>query len=303
MPNWTVTPDIKMSSIKISKLQQHARAELSRASIETAALEARVLLCHVCQLSEVSVIADPDRLIDSDRAAEFFDLVTQRAKRIPLAHLLGVKEFWGLEFCVNGQTLIPRPETEFAVEFAIECAKSIPTGAGRPRILDLGTGTGCLLISILHELKAASGVGIDINPQAVDLATINARNLKVEKRTTFHCMDWGQDLAEIFDIIVSNPPYVLTGDLAGLMPEVARYEPHLALDGGVDGLDQYRKIIPQARQLLTDKGFLILEVGDGQARNVLEILGANGFQPHVATAPVKHDLAGCERIIAAVKVC
>ena len=291
------------TSFKISELLQQAKLSLKQAGIETAALEARVLLYYVCKITEVEVIACSDRLIESKVATEYFDLVARRCQRIPLAHLLGVREFWGLEFNVNAHTLIPRPETEFAVEIAVNCARDVFAQTGHVRILDMGCGSGCLLISILHEVKGASGLGIDINPKAVDLARKNAKKLGVEMRSTFRCMDWGEGLTERFDIIVSNPPYIPSGDLAGLMPEVAEYEPARALDGGPDGLDEYRKILPQAYQLLHRQGVLILEIGHGQADDVLGLLAINGFRPLDAAQPVKHDLAGHERIISVVKVC
>ena len=287
----------------IANLQHQARAILKQAGIETAALEARVILCHVCQIAEAEVIAYPEQEIEQKQAREYLYLVARRARRIPLAHLLGVREFWGLEFCVNDQTLIPRPETEFAVELGIQFARNICEQAGHARILDLGCGTGCMLISILHEVKDASGVGVDINPRAVELSRKNAQKLEVDTRATFHCMNWGDGLKETFDIIVSNPPYIASGELEGLMPEVARYEPARALDGGTDGLDEYRKIIPQARHLLHRRGRLILEIGDGQANDVLDLLEQNGLRPHNISEPVKYDLCCRERIIGAVKVC
>jgi len=291
------------SSYSISELQHRAQLSLRQAGIETASLEARVLLAHVCAITQAGIIAHPDRLIEKKPAQRFLDLVAQRARRMPLAYVLGIKEFWGLEFCVNAQTLIPRPETELAVELAVVCAKSICAQAGSVRILDLGTGTGCVLIAILHEIAGATGIGVDINPQAVVLAQKNAANLGVAGRATFQCRDWGEGLAEKFDIIVSNPPYIQTGDLDALMPEVACHEPVAALDGGGDGLNHYRCIIPQAGRLLCGHGVLILEIGHGQAGDVLNLLGANGFKPRTPGEPVEHDLAGCERIIAAVKVC
>ncbi len=291
------------TSLTIAQLQHQARVSLKQAGIETAALEARVILCHVCQITEAEVIAYPERLIEKKRAADYLNLVAKRSQRNPLAHLLGIREFWGLEFGVNDQTLIPRPETEFAVELGVQSARDICEQTGPARILDLGCGTGCILISILHEVKDASGIGVDINPRAVELARSNAQNLGVVSRATFCCMNWGDDLKETFDIIVSNPPYIASGELEGLMPEVARYEPARALDGGTDGLDEYRKIIPQARHLLRGQGVLILEIGDGQADDVLVLLEQNDFHPHTIREPIKHDLSGCERIVRAVKVC
>jgi len=287
----------------ISDLLHQARKSLNEAGIETAALEARVLLCHVSQMTEAEVVAYPERTIDDASRLRFLDLVDKRTKRIPLAHLLGVREFWGLEFSVNDQTLIPRPETEFAVELAVDFARSIVQKNGNVRVLDLGTGTGCLLISILHEVENANGVGVDINPKAVELAKKNAKNLGVDARARFQCMNWGEELEETFDIIVSNPPYIQSGDLTGLMPEVSIYEPVQALDGGADGLDEYRKLIPQARELLNKHGLLILEIGKEQAGGVLGLLGQHGFQPRESNHPVKHDLAGYDRIISTVKVC
>jgi len=294
---------VQKTSIKISELLQQAKQSLNHAGIETAALEARVLLCHVCELSEADVIAHPDRLIEERQAAGFFDLVARRSQRIPLAHLLGVREFWGLEFHVNAHTLIPRPETEFAVEIAATCARRIVKQTGQARILDMGTGSGCLLISILHEVKGASGIGIDIDTNAVELARKNAEKLGVGGRAQFKSMNWGDGLIETFDIIVSNPPYIQSGDLEGLMPEVALYEPVCALDGGADGLDEYRKIIPQMHRLLNRQGVVVLEIGDGQAGDVLGLLADNSFHPLDRAQPVKHDLAGRERIITALKVC
>jgi len=289
--------------IKISELLRQAKHSLKQAGIESAALEARVLLCHMCKITEVEVIACPDRLIEEVQAAEFFDLVARRSQRIPLAHLLGVREFWGLEFHVNAHTLIPRPETEFAVDAAALCARRMVKQTGQARILDMGTGSGCLLISILHEVEGATGVGIDIDAKAVELAEKNAIKMGVDARAQFKCMDWGDGLTETFDIVVSNPPYIASGDLAGLMPEVASHEPARALDGGCDGLDEYRKILPRAHRLLGRQGVMILEIGHGQAKDVLDLLAENGFHLLDTAQPVKHDLAGRERIIAALKVC
>lgn len=295
-------PD-KNQLFKISELQYQARQRFKQAGIATADLDARILLCHVCEIAEPEVIAYPERPVDDGLAAKYFEQVDKRAQRIPLAHLLGSKEFWGLEFFVNAQTLIPRPETEFAVELSVERAKQIVEKTGRARILDLGTGTGCLLISILHEVEGAEGIGIDINPGAVKLAKQNARRLSVEDRAVFQCGDWGEGLSPPFDMIVSNPPYVRTGDLADLMPEVAEYEPVKALDGGADGLAEYRRIIPLAQRLLSCQGVLIMEIGESQAGDVLNILEQFRFQPDNHQHPVKRDLAGYDRIVSSVKVC
>ncbi len=289
--------------IKLSELLQQAKQSLKQAGIKTAALEARVLLCHVCKITEVEVVACPDRLIEGQQAKEFFNLVARRSQRIPLAYLLGVREFWGLEFHVDAHTLIPRPETEFAVEIAVLCARRIVKQSGQVRILDMGTGSGCLLISILHEVEAATGIGVDIEAGAVELAGKNAEKLGVGARAQFRSMNWGDGLVETFDVIVSNPPYIQSDDLQGLMPEVALHEPVRALDGGADGLEEYRKIIPQAHRLLNRRGVLVLEIGDGQAGDVLGLLANNCFHPLDPEQPVIPDLAGCERIIAALKVC
>ncbi len=286
-----------------SDLQAYGRKRLKQAGIETAGLDARVLLCHVCKIDEAELIAYPEKRVEKRIAGSFVELVEQRCRRLPLAHLLGAREFWGREFFVSADTLIPRPETECAVELAIDQAREVSARKGSSHILDLGTGTGCMLISILSEVEAATGVGVDIDSRAVELARKNAQALGVGPRARFSCMNWGAELEDCFDIIVSNPPYIRSQDIPGLMPEVALHEPLTALDGGVDGLDEFRKIIPQAAGLLTPRGILVLEIGDGQASKVLELLWTTGFERLDPDEPVKYDLAGRERVVAAVKVC
>lgn len=281
-------------------LQRLGNLKLKEAGIETASLDVRVLLCHACDLDDAKLIAYPERRIEPDLAERFLDLISRRCRHVPVAHLVGSREFWGLEFFVNGETLIPRPETEFAVEQALRQIEKIGKNL---HLLDLGCGTGCLLISLLNEVPHATGLGVDINPGAVELAQRNAVANGVDARAQFLCANWAEGLSGPFDLIVSNPPYVTSGDLLGLMPDVAVHEPARALDGGADGLDEYRKIIPQAAGLLVSKGGLVLEIGDGQAADVLALLDENGFVAVDVEAPVIFDLAGRERVLSMVRVC
>jgi release factor glutamine methyltransferase len=222
-------------------------------------------------------------------AAAMQALVARRAAHEPLALILGRREFWSLDFAVSSATLIPRPESETLIEAALGAF------AGRGplrRILDLGTGTGCLLLAALSEFTAAFGVGVDRSSDAVALAARNAVMLGMADRTAFLCADWASALDARFDLILTNPPYVTTAELDGLMPEVARHEPRVALDGGTDGLSAYRRLVPDLARLLAPDGIALLEVGRGQAAAVGRLARNAGF-----AADPRHDLSGIARAL------
>lgn len=246
-------------------------------------LEARLLLGHALGLSTADLIRDADRPIDP---APFDALVAQRAAHVPLAYLTGHREFWSLDLAVTPATLIPRPDSETIVDVALRAAPD-------PRlVLDLGTGSGCLLVAVLHERPAAFGVGIDRSPNALTVARQNAAACGLASRTAFVQSDWGEALGGRFDLILSNPPYIPARDIPSLMPEVALHEPLYALDGGTDGLDAYRRIIPSLRALLVPGGLAVLEIGIGQQDAVLELGRAEGFK-----ATAHPDLGGILRAI------
>jgi release factor glutamine methyltransferase len=249
-------------------------------------LEARLLLAHATGLTQNDFIRDRALPIDT---ATYDALLDRRTAREPLALIVGRREFWSLEFQVSPATLIPRPESETLVEGALAAF------AGRPpprTILDLGTGTGCLLLALLTEFPSASGVGLDLVPDAAALAKANAARLGLADRCAFAVADWTNPIDGRFDLIVSNPPYISGPDIASLMPEVAHHEPRSALDGGADGYDAYRAIMPRLGHHLESDGAAVLELGQGQAMYVKDCAREYGLQ-----AALGLDLAEIPRAI------
>lgn len=237
-----------------------AAAELTAAGIDSAALEARLLMAHSLGLDRATPL-------DRSMVANFtgFDaLLARRLAREPLAFITGRQGFWTLDLAVSPATLIPRADSETLISAAIAArpARDVAT------ILDLGTGTGCLLLAALVEFRHAFGVGVDLSPAAAALAAKNARSNGLAARAIFLAGCWAEALAGHFDLILSNPPYIPARDIEGLMPEVARHEPATALDGGADGLDAYRTILADLPRLLAPGGHAILELGAGQAATV-----------------------------------
>jgi len=259
---------------------------LRAAGIDNPRLEARLLLAHALHLPVAALLRDPDLQADP---APFDRLVARRAAREPLAYILGQREFWSLSFAVSPATLIPRPESETLVEAALA---GFAHRAPPRRILDLGTGTGCLLLSALHEFPAAFGIGVDRSPGAAVLAAGNAAALGLAGRSAFVCADWAAPLAARFDLVLCNPPYIPTCDVGVLMPEVVLHEPGSALDGGADGLAAYRRIIPTLPRLLLPGGVAVLELGIGQAPAVAALAAEFGM-----AATTRPDLAGIPRAL------
>jgi release factor glutamine methyltransferase len=232
------------------------------------------------------LLRDTSRLVGS---SDFEALLARRCAREPLALILGRREFWSLDFAVSADTLIPRPESETLVESALAAFPD----RDKPRaILDLGTGTGCLLLAALHEFPRAFGVGVDRSAAAAGLAARNAAALGLAGRAAFLCADWDTPLAGRFDLVLCNPPYIPTSDIDGLMPEVARYEPRSALDGGTDGLNGYRRVFTSLSCRLTEGGVAILELGQGQAESVAGLAQAAGL-----AAEARADLLGITRAL------
>jgi len=257
---------------------------LRSAGIDNPRREARLLLARALERSMPDLVREPDRL--GDPAAYETDLA-RRAAREPLAYILGEREFWSLNFAVSPATLIPRPESETLIEAALAlfADRSPPR-----RILDLGTGSGCLLLAALHGFPQAFGVGVDRSFPAARLAATNAALLGLADRSAFLCGDWSTPLRDRFDLVLCNPPYIPTSEISGLMPEVARYEPVPALDGGPDGLVAYRQVIVTLRCLLRRDGFAILELGGGQDVGVARLAADCGL-----AATTRPDLAGIPR--------
>lgn len=252
-----------------------ATRRLAQAGIDTARLDARVLLADLLAVPTGWLVTHSDQILTAAQQAGFQARLDRRAAREPVALILGRQEFWSLSFQVTRDTLIPRPDSETLVEAVL---KRLPRRDAPLRLLDLGTGTGCLLLALLHELPNAWGVAVDRNPGAARVAAGNARRLGLAERTAVICGDWGTALDGMFDVILSNPPYIPDHDILGLMPEVSRFEPFLALAGGTDGLRDYRRLAPELVRLLAPDGFAALEVGQGQADAVAGLLKAEGFE-------------------------
>jgi len=261
-------------------------ARLAGTGIDNPRLEARLLLAHALGARTEDVLRDPAAAVDP---ARFEALVARRAGREPLAFILGRREFWSLDFAVAPDTLIPRPDSETLIEAALA---AFPDPRAVRRVLDLGTGTGCLLLAALHEFPAAFGIGADRVAAAAALARRNAASLGMAGRAAFLCGDWAAALSGRFDLVLCNPPYIPTAEVPRLMPEVARHEPPSALAGGADGLDAYRAVLPVLPGLLAAGGVAVLEVGQGQAEPVAALAAAAGL----ACAP-RADLAGVHRAL------
>jgi release factor glutamine methyltransferase len=257
-------------SLSVAAALRRGAEALAAAGIEDARREARMLLHHALGI--------PDRALPAPGAVvneqQFAALVARRAAREPMAFILGRQGFWTLDLEVTPATLIPRPDTETLVHAALAAFPE----RGRVRsILDLGTGTGALLLAALSEFSGAWGVGIDLSADAAALAARNARANGLGARAAFLGGDWAAALDKEFDLVLANPPYIRSGDIAGLMPEVAVHEPRAALDGGPDGMEAYARILADLPRLLAPEGVAVLELGQGQAAEVAKIAVAAGF--------------------------
>ena len=266
-----------------------ATAELAAHGADSPRLAARVLLERAAGLDRARQLAAPDAPLAPEARARFASLVRRRAAREPLAYIAGAREFWSLELAVGPAVLIPRPDSETVVAAALARG-----GRGVRRVLDLGTGSGCLLLALLTEWPAAFGVGTDRCAGALALAAANARALGLAGRCAFAAGDWGAALASAFDVLVCNPPYVATAALAGLAPEVA-HEPRMGLDGGADGLACFRRVVGAAPRLLAPGGLAAFEIGAGQEAPVRALMRAAGLRGIAA----HDDLSGTVRCLTA----
>ncbi len=258
---------------------------LREAGLERPQLEARLLLAHASGIEPERLLATLEEPAD---VAAYEALLRRRAGREPVALIVGAREFWSLRFEVSADTLIPRPDSEAVVEAALAATDR----DAAPAVLDLGTGTGCLLLAVLSERPHAWGVGVDRAPGAAALAARNARALELASRASFVCADWAAPVAGAFDLVLCNPPYIESAEVSALMPDVAAFEPRLALDGGADGLDAYRLLIPQLARLLAPGGTAVFELGAGQAAAVAGLGRRAGFSERR-----RLDLAGVERAV------
>ena len=271
---------------------------LQSAGIESSELDARLLVGQALGLDLTGMIAAAGRVLTPEESSRLEALASRRLAGEPVARILGQKEFWGMPFALSPETLVPRPDTETVVDLALEMLRERP--ANKPlSIADLGTGTGAILLALLSELPDATGIGTDISVEALATATANAVNLGLASRAAFIRCDYASALTGPFDLIVSNPPYIATSDIAGLAVEVRDHDPRKALDGGPDGLDAYRALIPQAASVLAPGASLVVEAGQGQAAQIEALMTAAGLKPQ--RAPMA-DLAGIPRAVGARKM-
>ena len=261
--------------------------------IESPRLDAEVLLSHILGRERIYLYVHFDEPLEPAELARYRDAIKQRVQRVPVAYIIGEKEFMGLTFKVTEDTLVPRPDTEILVQAAVERLRA---RGEAPRFADIGTGSGAICLSVLHFLPKAQADTVDISPAARAIAEENAAALEVADRVTFHTGDLLAPLAGSYDAILSNPPYIPDDDIAALAPEVRLKEPHTALAGGKDGLDFYRRLTANAPALLKDGGFLALEVGIHQAAPVAALA-----VPFFSRTEILKDYAGIERVVIAWK--
>lgn len=259
---------------QIDTLLDEGTHRLAQAGVDSPRFEARLLLELATGLTREQLVIGGHGGIGLVEAKAFRGFVARRAAREPMAYIRGRAEFFGLDFALGSDVLVPRPETETLIEVA---RLGFPEDGARFRVLDLGTGSGCLLVTLLTLYRAASGVGTDISEAALTVAGLNAAAHRVEARATLRQTSWGAGLEEPFDLIVSNPPYIAAGELGGLMPEVGAYEPRCALDGGAGGLDAYHALTPDLRRLLAADGIAVLEIGRSQEGELLPWFERHGF--------------------------
>ena len=276
----------------IGKLLKWTEDYFTKAGLDTPRLDGEVLLCHVLKKERIHLYVHFDQPLTKAELAQYKVCIKERVQRKPVAHIVGHKEFMGLDFKVNEATLIPRPDTEILVEAVISRLKTGQEGLGT--IADIGTGSGAICLSLLNYLPNLKAVTVDISSEAIEVAKENAESLGLSDRVEFY---QGDMLAPIrdrrFTAIVSNPPYIPEGDIAGLEPDVRDFEPISALVAGPDGLDFYRRLVAEAGNMIADDGFLALEIGINQA----EALEALGQEHGWGRCEIVKDLAGIDRVV------
>jgi len=278
--------------VKISEILAEAKSRLKNSGVVNEGLDSLILLSHALSFSKEKVIFNPDFELDKEQQEKFFDLINRRSRREPISHILEKREFYGRDFFVNSSVLDPRPDSETLIELVF---KHFPQKESSLKILEIGVGSGCLIITVLKHFINARGIGLDISQKALEIAQKNATSHEINSRITLQKSDLFSALQENekFDLIISNPPYIPSADIKNLQDEVKNFEPILALDGGLDGLDFYRQIAAQANDFLNYEGKIILEIGQNQEKDVAEIFVKAGF----LFSESKADLAGIERVL------
>ncbi len=277
--------------MKISSALAEARQLLDSSGVSNSKLDALILLTHATNLSKEAIIFNPDSFLNSDQQKLFFNFIARRIKREPVSHIIARREFFGNDFFVDKDVLDPRPDSETLIEAVL---KKFPNRNQELKILEIGVGSGCLIITLLKQYLSALAIGVDISDKALAIAKKNAQELAVLPRLELINSDIFSNLKEEkFDLIISNPPYIASDEIEFLQEEVRLFEPHLALDGGYDGLNFYRAIALNAGDFLKKNGKIIVEIGYGQEEKIAEIFAKNNF----LLSEEKPDLAGIVRVL------
>lgn len=282
--------ELEWEEITIADALTEAAAALKQVGIDTANLDARLLLAQVLGVGREYLVINSECSLSSQDLLVYEQMIERRMNREPIAQILGEREFWSLNFRVTPDTLAPRPDSESIIEAVLDY---VPRRDAKLMIADFGTGTGCLLLSLLNEFPNSHGLGVDISGAALAVAEKNAAQLGLTERAHFHQAAWGEGVIGRYDIIVSNPPYIPEEEIAGLAPEVAKFEPRTALSGGMDGMKAYRELMPHIKRLLAVHGIAVLEFGKGQHSEVMEIAKMYGLQP----LELQSDLSGIIRCV------
>lgn len=289
-----MSAEARFSGLTIEAARRALATQFKTGGMDSPELDARLLIGAALALDHTGLAVHSTRVITDDEANVIASFAHRRLSHEPVARILGHKEFWGLDLQLSEATLVPRPDTETIVAAALEIVRNDSATTKPLRIADIGTGSGAILLALLSELPAATGIGTDISESALETARLNAQRSGLADRASFIRCDYATALSGPFDLIVSNPPYIRSADIAGLDIDVRDYDPRLALDGGADGLDAYRAITPQAAALLAPAGTLIFEVGDGQSADVRALMSLAGL---TLSQPPRADLGGIHRAV------
>ena len=271
--------------MEILELINKGSRQLKNKKIFSHKLDSEILLSKILNETREKLIIGSERKVKPNKIRDFYKLIKRRSAKEPIAYILKEKEFWSKRFLVSKNTLIPRPETELMVEKIVKIYhnKNIT-------ILDIGTGTGCILLSILSELKSSKGIGIDICRNAIQIANLNSKKHDLTQRVKFYKRSLSEIYHNKFDLIVSNPPYIMRKDMKNLNEDIKKFEPKLALDGGNDGLDVIKKVIYKSRSILKIKGTLALEIGNEQFKKVSFILRKNKFKTRILVKDYRENI-------------
>ena len=266
-------PAKETTSVKV--ILEWAKEKLLEAQIESSILDARLLLGFALGTPQERFYGSEDEILTKTQADNYIKIIERRCKREPVSRIIGTRGFWNLTLKINQSSLDPRPDSEVLIESIL---KTFPEKADNLKFIDFGTGTGCLLLSALNEFPNSSGVGVDISKECVELARENATLSGLSRRALFIQSDWGREVTDKFDIIIANPPYIQSNIISSLDPEVKNFDPHIALNGGQDGLSCYRELAPQFVKILKKGGLVFLEIGYNQRESVSNIMEQSGLK-------------------------